>query len=160
MKAQGERDFYQVLGIHPEASDEEIKTAYRELARIHHPDSHASKSNPEVLPNPDIFKAITEAYAMLSNPEKRQEYDSWLSRNNPSSSIHWLKAGTKNETPISRSANVHADFSRPGTLKKKPDVKLNLQNERIRLAIISAAGVLLGICAALLLFLLIKALFF
>lgn len=63
-------DYYEVLGLGKGASDDEIKKAFRSLARKHHPDK-----NPD---NPDaerLFKEVQEAYAVLSNPEQRKQYD-------------------------------------------------------------------------------------
>jgi molecular chaperone DnaJ len=65
-----EKDFYAVLGVKPEASADEIKKAYRKLARQHHPDANAGDANAERR-----FKEIGEAYAVLSDPEQRQQYD-------------------------------------------------------------------------------------
>ncbi len=64
------KDFYQTLGVSKDASGEEIKKAYRKLARTHHPDSKPGDSAAE-----DRFKQISEAYSVLSSPEKRKEYD-------------------------------------------------------------------------------------
>jgi len=64
------RDFYDVLGVGRKASAEEIKKAYRKLAREHHPDS-----NPDDPSAEDRFKEIQEAYSTLSDPEKREQYD-------------------------------------------------------------------------------------
>ena len=66
-----ERDFYQVLGVPKEADPKTIKDAYRKLAFEYHPDRNTG--NPDVL---EKMKAINEAYAVLSDPEKRQQYDS------------------------------------------------------------------------------------
>jgi molecular chaperone DnaJ len=65
-----EKDFYAVLGVKPEASADEIKKTYRKLARQHHPDANAGDANAERR-----FKEIGEAYAVLSDPEQRQQYD-------------------------------------------------------------------------------------
>ncbi len=61
------KDYYQILGVSKTASAEEIKRAYRKLAHEHHPD----KSNGEAKK----FKEINEAYQILSNPQKRSQYD-------------------------------------------------------------------------------------
>lgn len=65
-----EKNFYEVLGVADTASAEEIKKAYRRLAQTHHPDANPGDEAAE-----DRFKEISEAYATLSNPEQRKEYD-------------------------------------------------------------------------------------
>jgi molecular chaperone DnaJ len=65
-----EKDFYKVLGVGSEATQEEIKKAYRKLAQTHHPDANPGDKGAE-----EKFKEFSEAYATLSNPEQRKEYD-------------------------------------------------------------------------------------
>jgi molecular chaperone DnaJ len=65
-----EKDFYKVLGVSKGASKEEIKRAYRRLAQKHHPDANKGDAAAE-----SRFKEISEAYAILSNDEKRRSYD-------------------------------------------------------------------------------------
>lgn len=64
------KDYYEILGVSREATAEEIKRAYRRLAREHHPD--VNQSDPEAE---ERFKALGEAYAVLSDPEKRRHFD-------------------------------------------------------------------------------------
>jgi molecular chaperone DnaJ len=64
-------DYYDVLGVKKEASQDEIKRAYRELALRYHPDRNKEKNSEEK------FKQINEAYAVLSDPEKRKQYDAY-----------------------------------------------------------------------------------
>jgi molecular chaperone DnaJ len=64
------RDFYVILSVTREASDDEIKKAYRQAALKHHPDRNPGDKAAE-----EKFKEATEAYTVLSDPEKRQTYD-------------------------------------------------------------------------------------
>lgn len=64
------RDYYEVLGVSRDASEEEIKKAYRRLARKYHPD--VNKDDPEAEAK---FKEISEAYRILSDPQTRAQYD-------------------------------------------------------------------------------------
>lgn len=64
------RDYYEVLGVSKGATDDEIKKAYRKLAKKYHPD--LNKNNPEAA---DKFKEAGEAYEILSDKEKRARYD-------------------------------------------------------------------------------------
>jgi molecular chaperone DnaJ len=64
------KDYYETLGVARGASGEEIKRAYRSLARTHHPDVAHDKTEAE-----HRFKAINEAYEILSDPNKRAQYD-------------------------------------------------------------------------------------
>ena len=64
------KDYYQVLGVSKNASEKEIKQAYRRLARKHHPDVNPGDKSAEAK-----FKEINAAYEVLSNAEKRKKYD-------------------------------------------------------------------------------------
>ncbi|MGD0621825.1 MAG: J domain-containing protein [Thermacetogeniaceae bacterium] len=66
------QDYYEILGIKREATEKEIKSAYRKLARKWHPDLHTGKQKAEAE---EKFKKINEAYEVLSDPEKRSKYD-------------------------------------------------------------------------------------
>jgi molecular chaperone DnaJ len=64
------RDFYEILGVAKNASEEDIKKAYRKLAMKYHPDR-----NPDSKESEEKFKEVKEAYEMLTNPEKREAFD-------------------------------------------------------------------------------------
>src|SRR4051794_280306 len=67
--ANGSADYYKVLGVDRKASQEDIKKAYRKLARQYHPDTNKDSGAEE------RFKQISEAYDTLGDPEKRKKYD-------------------------------------------------------------------------------------
>ena len=64
------RDYYEVLGVAKNASDAELKKAYRKLAKKYHPDVNPGDKEAEAK-----FKEATEAYGILSDPDKRKQYD-------------------------------------------------------------------------------------
>ena len=64
------RDYYEVLSVAKDASGDEIKKAYRKLAIKYHPDRNPDDANAE-----EKFKEAAEAYSVLSDPQKRQQYD-------------------------------------------------------------------------------------
>ena len=68
--AEQKRDYYEVLGVSKTATDEEIKKAYRKLAKKYHPDMNPGDKDAEKK-----FKEASEAYAVLSDKEKRSQYD-------------------------------------------------------------------------------------
>jgi DnaJ-class molecular chaperone len=74
--ARRRRDYYAVLGVSRDASDVEIKRAFRELARRHHPDVGPAD-------NGEAFREINEAYAVLSDAEARARYDRWGHHDDP-----------------------------------------------------------------------------
>src|SRR5580692_5535088 len=66
------QDFYEALGVDRNANAEDIRKAYRKLARKHHPDLNPGDKAAE-----DRFKKVQEAYDILSEPKKRQMYDQY-----------------------------------------------------------------------------------
>lgn len=96
-------DYYKVLGISHNASDEEIKKEYRRLAMLYHPDRNPGK---EKWAN-EKFKEINEAYAALGDPQKRKQYDQFGTAGN---------VGDIFNNPFTKTtfSNIMNDFSTAG----------------------------------------------
>lgn len=75
LKKSKRKDYYKILGVDKGDGDSMIKKAYRKAAILWHPDKHVSKSEEEQKEAEAKFKDIGEAYAVLSDPKKRQMYD-------------------------------------------------------------------------------------
>src|SRR6478672_5017969 len=97
MANNGKRDYYEVLGVSRQASDQEIKSAYRKLALQYHPDR-----NPGNHPAEEKFKEAAEAYSVLSDSQKRAQYDRYG---------HAGVAGAASSGFGGFDPNVFADFS-------------------------------------------------
>src|SRR5262245_47582881 len=67
-----QRDYYEVLGVPRNGSEQEIKSAYRRLALKHHPDRNPGDAHAE-----ERFKEAAEAYGVLGDPDKRRRYDAY-----------------------------------------------------------------------------------
>ncbi len=97
------KDYYEILGVSKEASQEEIKEAYRKLALKYHPDRN--RGNPEATAR---MKEINEAYAVLSNPAKRRSYDHF--RSTYGSSAYQEFRGRYTEEDIFRDSDIQDIF--------------------------------------------------
>jgi len=93
------KDYYEILGVKPKATDEEIRNAYKKLAKAFHPDKHQGDAFFS-----EKFKSLQEAYGVLSDADKRRDYDTQLAAQ--------LNAQTKAQQPAS--AQHSAAQSREG----------------------------------------------
>src|SRR2546422_739351 len=102
------RDYYDVLGVQKGAGKDEIKSAYRKLALQYHPDRNKS---PEAT---ERFKEISEAYAILSDDEKRNQYDQFGPAGKPAEDLQdVLRAGTGTAGPAIRFCTDDTDNHLP-----------------------------------------------
>ncbi|XP_018333293.1 dnaJ homolog subfamily C member 7 isoform X2 [Agrilus planipennis] len=76
LKRSKRKDYYKILGVDRNATDDEIKKAYRKRALVHHPDRHANATETERKDQEKKFKEVGEAYGILSDPKKKVRYDS------------------------------------------------------------------------------------
>ncbi len=77
------KDYYGILGVDKNASADDIKSAYRSLAKKYHPDVYATKSDAEKKDAEEKFKEISHAYEVLSDPNKKAAYDQYGDENGP-----------------------------------------------------------------------------
>lgn len=122
-----EPDFYKVLGIKEDATEDEIKKAYRKIAKKYHPDSNPGDKEAEKR-----FKEAAEAYAVLSDTDKRKAYDKERLQAYESGPEQKRQGGNKKASPnragfdfSSMSSNFEQFFGfQPGTSQVDED-KLN-----------------------------------
>ena len=97
MAATDFKDYYQILGISKDATADDIKKAYRKLARKYHPDLNPGDKQAETK-----FKEINEAQEVLSDPEKRSKYDQY--------GQYWQQVGQGSPSGRSGTQGVNVDF--------------------------------------------------
>jgi curved DNA-binding protein len=97
------KDYYKIMGVSPNASDKEIKTAYRKLARKYHPDI-SKEPNAE-----ERFKEMGEAYDVLKDAKKRAEYDQYLKYKDFNQQGHHYQGGTGRTTQQHSYQDIHMD---------------------------------------------------
>ncbi len=112
---QNFRNYFEILGVTQDASAEEVKRAYRQLARKYHPDLNPGDKNAE-----EKFKLLGEAYAVLSDPEKRGKYEDYSS--------YWRQKGFRQRV-ASKFSLKNLDFSDLADFNSFIDQLLNRPSE-------------------------------
>ena len=118
-------NYYQILGIDEQATENQIKQAYRKLAKQYHPDLHPGDAKAEAR-----FKDIVEAYEILGNREKRKAYDE---KQKKASEVRIKKARTQATTPemdiqnFAKHMESYFGFAFSGTAESKKANKENTQ---------------------------------
>ncbi|MEW4370470.1 J domain-containing protein [Paenibacillus kandeliae] len=123
------KNWYQVLEVPQQASPQQIKQAYRKLAKQYHPDRNQGSAQAE-----QMFKQIQQAYETLSDEQRRSQYDQTLTGNtsephSSSAQNHAAKRSTATASPDFDPRNVQAQFERffgfnaNGQKKAEPDNK-------------------------------------
>ena len=131
----GKWDYYAVLGLGRDATTEEVKAVYRQLARVFHPDANVDAAKAEDSAAAEHFKKITEAYIVLSDPEKRALYDRY--------GESWREAKKKGRRSPARSRARSVPTSQPGRKRKLQDDPLEHTERRLD---VSVAGIeLIGV---------------
>ena len=108
------RDYYEVLGVSKNASEDEIKRAYKKLARKYHPDMNPGDKEAE-----EKFKEVNEANEVLSNPEKKAKYDQFgFAGVDPNYGA--ASAAADGAIPTRRSAARASARAFPSSLRRRP----------------------------------------
>lgn len=116
------KDYYKVLQISVNASIDEVKKAFRKLARTYHPDKNQSQGSE------DKFKEIAEAYETLSDPEKRLFYDKYQRpRTRPQTNTHWRQQRWVKDPPVEHNLDITLEDIYNRTVKKMKITRQVLQ---------------------------------
>jgi len=75
LKQAKRKDYYKILGVQRDCTEEDVKKAYRKAALKWHPDRHSSKGEAERAQAERMFKDVAEAYEVLTDPQKKRRYD-------------------------------------------------------------------------------------
>lgn len=127
------KDLYSILGVNKDASEDEIKKSYRKLALKYHPDKWADKSKSEQKNAEDRFKEVTEAYGVLSDKEKRKQYDMFGTTDGAYSGGEWSFTNAEDimrefmrDGGFSHFGNFYGNGGRTHQRKKGTDKKLRI----------------------------------
>ncbi|CAL5187644.1 unnamed protein product [Lathyrus oleraceus] len=115
---QDNRELYAVLNLSPEASDEEIRRAYRQWAQLYHPDKYQSPNLKEAAT--ENFQRVCEAYEILSDPNKRQVYDIY--------GMEGLKSGLELGPSLDKAEEIKAELDRLKRMREQEKRAARIQS--------------------------------
>jgi len=108
------KDYYAILGVNPDADRETIRTVFRKLCHIYHPDKGLEVSQSRIT---DIY----EAYDVLSDPERRAEYDRWYQRASSGPSDRKSDAGQQGDQSTAQTGNSNASRAESNGSERERD---------------------------------------
>ncbi|XP_068635161.1 chaperone protein dnaJ 13 [Aristolochia californica] len=132
--APPERDLYALLHLSPEASDEEIRRAYRQWAQIYHPDKYQSPQMKDIAT--ENFQRIREAYEILSDERKRQIYDIY--------GMEGVNSGLELGTKLNKAEEIKEELERLRRRKEEEKISSHTQTSGSLLANLSVPQFLRG----------------
>ncbi|MGL5023965.1 MAG: DnaJ domain-containing protein [Cetobacterium sp.] len=114
------KNYYEILEVEKHVSAEELKKAYRNLAKKYHPDKYANETLVKQNEVKDIFAQINEAYQVLSNETSRKEYDLTLLKNKKENNRQNSNSTSKNRDFFNKSDlnDMFSNFFSPKTSKR------------------------------------------
>ncbi|CAI8589150.1 unnamed protein product [Vicia faba] len=115
---QDSRELYAVLNLSPEASDEEIRKAYRQWAQLYHPDKYQSPNLKDAAT--ENFQRVCEAYEILSDPNKRQVYDVY--------GMEGLKSGLELGPSLDKAEEIKAELDRLKRMREQEKRAARIQS--------------------------------
>lgn len=118
------KDYYKILGVNRNANEENIKSAYRKLAKKFHPDK-----NPDDLAAEEKFKEISEAYDVLSDPAKRKKFDDFIDFGNKQTTYSYRKSSNYTNTT---SETEFSDFFKQFFRRKKTGRRSYFKGDDLR----------------------------
>lgn len=128
-------NYYEILGVSKDASDEEIKSAYRRLAKKYHPDLYSTKPEAERKEAEEMFKKINHAYQVLSDPQKKAAYDQYGSEDGPQFSGSGFGGGEGGDPFGDFFSNIFSSFGggarrqNPNAPRRGDDVQIHVSIE-------------------------------
>ncbi len=133
------KDYYGLLGVSKTASDEEIKSAYRKLAKKYHPDLYSTASEAEKKAAEEKFKEISHAYSVLSDPDKRAAFDAYGDENGPMGGQGGASAVAAERDAAAASGSIWTTSSPPFSAVSAEDVRRAREAMHLNAAPISAS---------------------